>query len=153
MASDPPPLEDETAVDSGSGPPDFGGESQDELGRQATEPTMPLVSDTPPQPAPLALVAAGRSAATPVSVTPSVSLTSAADAMRNEEIERTRLFIIMGWVLSVIAACTVPFVDAPRSTTIVFVGGLGAGIMLSSVFWRRFADPMKYTEPALLALA
>jgi len=152
MASDPPPLEDETAVDHDSGLPDFGPESQ-EISRPATAPTMPLAST--PEPAPLALVAAGRSG-TPVPsapITPSVSLTSAADALRNEEIERTRLFIVMGWVMSVIASGSVPFVSAPLWTSALFIGGLVAGVMISSVLYRRFADPMKYTEPALLGLA
>src|SRR5262245_12632428 len=127
MASDPPPLEDE-------------------LSRPTTGMTMPLPSDAPREPAALALVAAGRSV-TPVPVTPSLSLSSAADALRDEEIERTRLFIVMGWMISVIAVATVPFVEAPRVTTMLFVGGLVAGMMISFVQYRRFADPAKYTEP------
>ena len=151
MASDPPPLEDETATAiDGSGGFEA---SQGELSRPTTGVTAPLA--TPPQPAPLALIAAGRSLTpqTPQMVTPSVSLTSAADALRNEEIERTRLFIVMGWVISIIAAGTVPFVEAPALTADLFVGGLIVGMAISSVFYRRFADPANYTEPALLALA
>src|SRR5689334_13167201 len=106
MATDPPPVEDETAVDRSSSH-DLGSE---ELSRQTTGATAPLPVDAPREPAALALVAAGRST-TPLPVTPSLSLTSAVDALRDEEIERTRLFIVLGWVLSVIAIGTVPFVE------------------------------------------
>lgn len=146
MTSDPPPLEDETAVDH---PSELG---PSELSPPTTGSTMPLPSDAPREPAALALVAAGRRA-TPVPVTASMSLTSAADALRDEEIERTRLFVVMGWVISVIAIGTVPFVEAPRVMAALFVGGLIAGMMISFVLYRRFADPAKYTEPALLGLA
>jgi serine/threonine-protein kinase len=89
----------------------------------------------------------------PPPLTPSLSLTSAADALRNEEIERTRLFIVMGWVISVVAICTVPFVAAPQVTATLFVAGLLVGIVVSFVLYRRFADPQLYTERALLGLA
>jgi eukaryotic-like serine/threonine-protein kinase len=142
MAVDPP-ADDNTAVDQ---------EPSHELTRQTTGATLPLAG--PPQPAPLALIAAGRHATPlPEPATSSISLTSAADAMRNEEIERTRLFIIMGWVLSVVAGGTVPFVEGPAFTAGLFVFGLVAGMGISSVLYRRFADPAKYTQPALLGLA
>jgi serine/threonine-protein kinase len=153
MASDPPPTGDETESPPGS--PDYEA-SHDELSRQTTGVTQPLASNSPPQPAALALVAAGRAATAPPvqpTATPTSSLTSAADAMRNEEIERTRLFIVMGWVISVIAIGTVPFVEAPALTADLFVGGLIAGMAISFVVYRRFADPANYTEAALLGLA
>jgi len=149
-----PPVDDNTAIDHDD-PTTH--DDPNEQSRQTTGPTAPLPSDISHSPAPLALVAAGRgatpTAGMPTAATPSISLTSAADAMRNEEIERTRLFIVMGWVISVIAAGTVPFVDAPPFTAWLFVSGLFLGMCISSVFYRRFADPAKYTEPSLLALA
>ncbi len=141
MVADPP-ADDKTAVER---------DSSHELSGPRTAQTEPM--GAPPAPDPLALIAAGRLQATPFPGTPSISLNSAADAMRDEEIERTRLFIVMGWVISVIAAGTVPFVEAPRFTAWLFVSGLVAGMAISSVFYRRFADPAKYTEPALLGLA
>src|SRR5574338_1727361 len=104
MAGDPP-LEDDTQIE-----------------RSATDATVPLPSDASHEPASLARVAAARMA-TPVPplLTPSLSLTSAADALRNEEIERTRLSIVMGWVSGVIAIGTVPFVAAPQVTATLFV--------------------------------
>ena len=110
--------------------------------------------DGTPAVASLALRAAGR-AETPVATTEPapVSLTTAADAMHDEEIERTRLFIAMGWLISLIAAATIPFVDAPRTLEIVFLIGLATGGVCGVVAYRRFADPANYTERALLALA
>jgi eukaryotic-like serine/threonine-protein kinase len=115
-----------------------------------TGPTSPLME--PPQPAALALIAAGKTqAVSPASR--SVSLTTAADAMRNEEVERTRLFIIMGWVVSVVAASTLLFVDAPETVAIVFLAGLAIGAVVSVRYFRLFADPTQYTEQRLITLA
>lgn len=82
-----------------------------------------------------------------------VLLTTAVDALRNEEIDRTRLFIKLGWALSLLSMATVPFVGAPRSMNIAFVGALMLGMVVSFGFYRRFADPAKYTDNALLQLA
>ena len=78
---------------------------------------------------------------------------TAVDAMRAEEIERTRLFIRMGWLLSIMAIGTVFVVDAPRAMSIVFVAGLVTGIVVSAGYHRAFADPRNYTERALVGLA
>src|SRR5215831_9003250 len=56
---------------------------------------------------------------------------TAVDAMRDEEIARTRLFIRMGWLLSVFAIGTVFVIDAPRALAIVFVAGLVIGMIVS----------------------
>jgi serine/threonine-protein kinase len=89
-------------------------------------------------------------------VEPSVAptaLTSAADAMRNEEVDRTRLFIRMGWLISLVAMAGAPVLHAPRAMTILFVAGLSLGILISIPFYRAFADPVRYTPGALLFLA
>ncbi len=80
-------------------------------------------------------------------------VTTAAGALRDEEVERTRLFIRMGWLLSIAVMLTFPFVDAPPALSIVFGAGLVAGIAISAAFHRAFADPRRYTERALLVLA
>ncbi|HSD89753.1 MAG TPA: hypothetical protein VLB44_19615, partial [Kofleriaceae bacterium] len=121
-----------------------------------TGPTVPLAE--PPQPAPLALIAAGRAASpTPAPASGpgsrSVSLTSAADAMRNEEVERTRVFIVMGWVISIVSTGTIFFVDAPRAMSIVFVTGMAIGMIVSFGYYRAFADPANYTQRALVTLS
>src|SRR5690349_4716362 len=115
------------------------------------ERTLQLPSGQVPAIAELALVAAGESQQ-PTHHT-SLSLTTAADALRNEEVERTRLFIRMGWLLSVVAMGTVPFVAAPHWMSIVFVGGMIVGMVASYGFHRAFADPAKYTERSLMTLS
>ncbi len=82
-----------------------------------------------------------------------VLLTTAVDALRNEEIDRTRLFIKLGWGISLLSMATVPFVGAPRGMSIAFVGALLLGMIVSFGFYRSFADPAKYNDTALLRLA
>ena len=79
--------------------------------------------------------------------------TTAADALRDEEVERTRLFIRMGWAISAAAIAGAPLLHAPRAMTAVFVAALAFGIAVSAWFHRAFRDPARYTERALLALA
>src|SRR5438874_13217824 len=75
---------------------------------------------------------------------------TATDAMREEEIERTRLFIRMGWLLSVAAIATVFVVDAPPVIAALFIAGLVIGIVVSVGYHRAFADPRNYTERSLM---
>ena len=82
-----------------------------------------------------------------------VLLTTAVDALRNEEIDRTRLFIKLGWGISILSMATVPFLGAPRLMNIAFVGALLFGMIVSFGFHRSFADPAKYSDNALLKLA
>jgi len=81
------------------------------------------------------------------------SVISAAAALRDEEIERTRLFIRLGWLLSVVVIATMPFVDAPPALSIAFIAGLAIGGFQSFFYHRAFVDPERYTERALAALA
>ena len=81
------------------------------------------------------------------------TLTTAADAMRNEEVERTRLFIRMGWAISAAAIASVPLLHAPRAMSVAFVAAMTLGILGSLGFHRAFADPRRYTGRALLGLA
>jgi len=116
------------------------------------ERTAQIPSDRPPEISPLARVAAGKPAAV-FDRDSSLLYTTAADAMRDEEVERTRTFIRMGWLLSVAAMGTIPFVDAPRAMALVFVIGMLFGMVVSYGYHRAFADPRKYTERSLLTLA
>src|SRR5687767_6581944 len=52
------------------------------------------------------------------------SLTTAADALHDEEVERTRLFIRMGWGISAGAIGTVPLLPAPLATQIAMVAAM-----------------------------
>jgi hypothetical protein len=124
---------------------------------RADSATLPLAGDGPPEPAALARVAAKqmaqRAPLQPRTRSSSLSLSNAADALRDEEIERTRLFMIVGWLVSVVAMGTLPFVDASRISATIFVAALVIGMIVSAVLYRRFADPARYTERALHGLA
>jgi len=117
---------------------------------------LPSSRDTPLPPAPTPATTGGGtpslslSRGTPI---PGTMLTTAVDAMRDEEIERTRLFIRMGWAISVASIGTVPFLEAPRAMSIAFIAAMLFGIIVSVVFHQRFADPTKYTEKAMLGLS
>ena len=120
------------------------------------EATVLLPGDGVPPVAPLARVLAPApepAPSSPGSLAPSVLPGTAVDAMRAEEIERTRQFIRMGWLLSVFAIATVFVVDAPRAIAVLFVAGLVIGILVSAPYHRAFADPRNYTERALMTLA
>ena len=116
------------------------------------ETTALLPDGEVPSVAPLArsLAPAAPAASRPATEPP---LGTAVDAMRDEEIARTRLFIRMGWLLSLVAMGTVLVVDAPRALAIIFVAGLVIGMIVSFRLHRAFADPRNYTERALVALA
>ena len=81
------------------------------------------------------------------------SLTTATDALRNEEIDRTRTFIRMGWLISLVSMAGVPMLHAPGAMSIIFVAALALGIVVSFGFYRAFADPRRYTRGALVILA
>src|SRR5512135_3443516 len=102
----------------------------------ADEATVPLVGDRPPEPSPLALVAAGMGAP-PTPLPGTISVNSAVDALRDEEIARTRTFIAGGWAISVVAIAAVLFMDAPRVLIDVFVGGLVVGFLVSARLYRK----------------
>jgi hypothetical protein len=126
--------------------------SDSELGTAGA--TQQLPEGQVPEVAPLALVAAGREPSTvPAPTTQQLSKTTAVAAMRDEEVERTRLFIRMGWVLSVAVIGTVPFVGAPVAMSVALVGGLVIGMIVSFILHQQFADPARYTERALVTLA
>jgi hypothetical protein len=69
------------------------------------------------------------------------SQTTAADALRDEEVERTRLFIVLGWGISLASIGAVPMLPAPRWSQIAMVAAMLLGIAVSWVFRRRFTDP------------
>jgi serine/threonine-protein kinase len=83
----------------------------------------------------------------------SLSLTNAVDALRDEEVARTRLFIRMGWAISAAAIAIVPLLGGPEAMRITFVAALVVGMIVSFVFHQRFADPTKFSDGALLTLA
>src|SRR5262249_6764715 len=108
----------------------------------AGEPTIHVLG---PPAAMSSALATGRDAAP--------TLSTAADAMHDEEIDRTRLFIRMGWAISAAAIASVPLLHAPAAMSAAFIAALGLGIVVSAWFHRAFADPARYSARALLVLA
>ncbi len=95
-------------------------------------PTSPTLNPTPaPTPAP-----------TPMPV--SVAITTAAEALENEEVQRTRVFIRLGWLASLSGLGAVPFVESTRPMVIVFVTALVIGMIVSFGFHQAFRDPTKF---------
>ncbi|CAN5919722.1 hypothetical protein BH11MYX3_BH11MYX3_17340 [soil metagenome] len=84
---------------------------------------------------------------------PQTMMTTAVDAMRDEEVQRTRLFIRMGWAISLVAIAMTPFLHAPPAMSAAFIAAMAIGIAVSVVFHQRFADPNKYSGDALLKLS
>ena len=82
-----------------------------------------------------------------------LTLTTASDALHDEEIERTRLFIRLGWAISVGAIGVVPVLPSPLPMQIAMIVAMLLGIVVSVGYHRRFADPAQYSEQALLKLA
>ena len=82
-----------------------------------------------------------------------VSFTTAVDALRNEEVERTRLFMRLGWVISAAAIATVPFVHGGRAMSIAFIAAMVLGIVVSFGFHQAFRDPTRYSERGLVILS
>jgi len=120
------------------------------LGAQVAVPgEPPAANDARSDPPPTV----GPSAPRGVEAGAPTALTTAADAMRDEELDRTRLFIRMGWAISFASIGSVPLLHAPRAMSIVFVAALALGILVSAWFHRAFADPARYTERALVILA
>jgi Protein kinase domain len=113
------------------------------------EPPTDLISIPELPVKPLALAPAGAAARTGSEV----SLTTAIDALRDEEVERTRLFIRFGWAISIATIATVPLLNGSRTIGLALVVALSIGIVVSSIYYRQFADPKRYTERKLLVLA
>jgi eukaryotic-like serine/threonine-protein kinase len=82
-----------------------------------------------------------------------LTLTTASDALHDEEIDRTRLFIRLGWLISIGAIGVVPLLPAPHYMQIAMVAAMLLGIAVSFPLHQRFANPAKYTARALFGLA
>ena len=82
----------------------------------------------------------------------SMSITTAADALRDDDVQRMRLVIRLGWLLSVVAMGIVPFLDAPPAMDVALIAAGGLGIVVSFPLHQRFADPRNYTERAVVTL-
>ncbi len=97
-------------------------------------------------------VAVETRAPSPPGTVPPTMIHTAADAMRDEEVHRTRLFIRVGWLASVGGLGAIPFVDSGRAVTTAFVAALLLGMVVSVGYHQRFRDPGNYTDRAMFVL-
>jgi eukaryotic-like serine/threonine-protein kinase len=100
-------------------------------------------------------VRAGDSIARPqrsAAPTPTSLITTAADAMRDEEVHRTRVFIRLGWIASIGGLSTIPVVRGDPHVTIAFAAALVLGMIVSFGFHQAFADPRRYSSRSILVL-
>lgn len=81
-----------------------------------------------------------------------VAITTAAEAMRYEEVHRTRVFIRVGWLASLAGIGSIPFVDSDRWIVAAFVGALVLGMVVSFGYHQQFRDPRRYGPRALFVL-
>jgi len=93
----------------------------------------------------------GGGSAAPPTPTPT-AITTAAEAMRDEEVHRTRVFIRLGWAASIAGIGAIPFVNAGRTITIAFVATLVLGMIVSFGYHQAFRDPRRYTTSAVSVL-
>ncbi|MFN0250295.1 MAG: serine/threonine-protein kinase [Kofleriaceae bacterium] len=84
---------------------------------------------------------------------PSSTMTTSVDALRDEEVGRTRVFLKIGWVvaLGVVAMVLVTPGDPRIATALLSL--VGVGLVASAWIHVRLRDPMKFSQRTLSALA
>jgi serine/threonine-protein kinase len=80
------------------------------------------------------------------------STVTVAEAMHAEEVRRTRQFIMVGWAVSVLALGGIPMLGGAWWMNIALAIALLWGMALSFFFWRRWADPAKFSGKQLTTL-
>ena len=81
------------------------------------------------------------------------TLTTAADALRGEEVDRTRAFIQVGWFIAVaVAAATLALPGDPRIRT-ALLGTLGVAVLGSIWLHRQLADRASYQARVMHVVA
>src|SRR5207244_704147 len=68
------------------------------------------------------------------------------------EVRRTRVFIRLGWVTSVVGFVSLPFVGGDPIVRIGFVIALVVGIVVSFYYHQLFRDPTRYGARPLFVL-
>src|SRR5437879_3773598 len=80
------------------------------------------------------------------------TITTAAEALRDEEVHRTRVFIRLGWVATAVGLSVTPFVHGNPLVARVFTLALVVGFFISLGYHQRFRDPARYDTAALFVL-
>ncbi len=83
---------------------------------------------------------------------PSFTITTAAQALENEEVQRTRVFIRLGWLASLCGLGAIPVVDSPRWMVTALIIALGIGMLVSFYYHQAFRDPRRFGPRPLFVL-
>ena len=81
------------------------------------------------------------------------TLTTAADALRDEEVERARMFIRLGWPLSVAVMGTVALLGGPVVLQIAVVAAMVVGMIVSFGYHQKWANPQRYSDTDITRLS
>src|SRR2546421_3659814 len=96
----------------------------------APPPNDDFEDDDPVTPTEIDRDSATKAAATPAERSPSITITTAIEAMRDEEVHRTRVFIRLGWVASIVGFLSLPFIGGNEIVRIAFVIALAVGMVV-----------------------
>ncbi|HEV7555100.1 MAG TPA: hypothetical protein VGO00_06600, partial [Kofleriaceae bacterium] len=80
-------------------------------------------------------------------------LTTAADALRDEEVERTRAFLQTGWVVALGVVAMTLAVPGDRRIAEALIAVVGVGVVASVVLHRKLRDPLHFDRRELGTLA
>jgi len=122
---------------------------EDDGKQTVVDPPLPELPTAIDRPRARPADSSARSATPPPTVT---SITTAADAMRDEEVHRTRVFIRLGWVASLGGLASIPVVHAERHVTFAFAAALILGMIVSFGYHQAFRDPLRYSSRAIFVL-
>ncbi|MEO8844925.1 MAG: serine/threonine-protein kinase [Kofleriaceae bacterium] len=83
----------------------------------------------------------------------SLALTTAADALRDEEVDRTRGFIRLGWPVAVGAIVAALALPGDRAVGRILVIAIAVTALISVAVYRKLRNPASLRSPAMAVLA
>jgi hypothetical protein len=80
-------------------------------------------------------------------------MTNAADALRAEEVKRTRSLLAVGWIAALVVAFAVAVSPGNRQVAAALLALLAVGVGASAWMYRELRDPARYRTSAMTLLA
>jgi len=105
-----------------------------------------MIAPASTTPAPTASIAA-------IATTAATALSSPSDALRVEEVRRTRAFLRVGWMIALGVAIALPLVPGDRRIAAALYAALAAGVAISAWLYRELRDPARYRPARMHLLA
>jgi eukaryotic-like serine/threonine-protein kinase len=84
---------------------------------------------------------------------PATTLTTAADALHDEEVERTRAFLRTGWIVALGVLAIVAILPGDRQLGLALAIAVAAGLAFSVWIHAQLRDPTRYNPHKLSAVA